>query len=77
MLIHDLTMKYGPVVREGKVTGVMENAFDVIVVSRFIRDMCSGLQLTFQPEFGIEKRVHADKMPLENAVYDEHKDVLS
>jgi len=29
------------------------------------------------PEFGIEKRVHADKMPLDNHVYDEHKQVLS
>ena len=30
-----------------------------------------------QPEFGVEKRVHADKMPLSNTVFDEHKDVLS
>jgi len=32
----------------------------------------------FKPEFGIEKRVHvAEKLPVENAVYDEHGDVLS
>jgi protein SSD1 len=30
-----------------------------------------------QPEFGLEKRVHVDKLPLENYVYDEHKNVLS
>lgn len=30
-----------------------------------------------QPEFGIEKRVHVDKMPLKNSVYDEHADKLS
>jgi hypothetical protein len=30
-----------------------------------------------QPEFRIEKRVHADKMPLLNHVYDEHKRNLS
>jgi protein SSD1 len=30
-----------------------------------------------QPEFGIEKRVHVDKMPLNSTVFDEHKDVLS
>jgi len=33
MLIHDLTEKYGPVVREGRVTGVLDAAFDVVVVS--------------------------------------------
>jgi protein SSD1 len=33
MLIHDLTEKYGPVVREGKVTGVLDAAFDVVIVS--------------------------------------------
>ncbi|OCF35764.1 hypothetical protein I316_02256 [Kwoniella heveanensis BCC8398] len=60
MLIHDLTERYGPVVREGRVTGVLDAAFDVVI-----------------PEFGIEKRVHVDKMPLENVVYDEHKDILS
>jgi protein SSD1 len=32
MLIHDLTEKYGPVVRVGRVTGVLDNAFDVVVV---------------------------------------------
>ncbi|WWD19349.1 hypothetical protein CI109_103808 [Kwoniella shandongensis] len=60
MLIYDLTERYGPVVREAKVTGVLDAAFDVVI-----------------PEFGIEKRVHVDKMPVENVVYDEHKDVLS
>ncbi|KAK8854520.1 hypothetical protein IAR55_003259 [Kwoniella newhampshirensis] len=60
MLIHDLTERYGPVIREAKVTGVLDAAFDVVI-----------------PEFGIEKRVHVDKMPVENVVYDEHKDVLS
>ncbi|TXT09195.1 hypothetical protein VHUM_02669 [Vanrija humicola] len=29
------------------------------------------------PEFGLEKRVHVDKMPLENSVFDEHTNVLS
>lgn len=29
------------------------------------------------PEFGLEKRVHLDKLPLENSVFDEHKNVLS
>ncbi|KIY49261.1 RNB-domain-containing protein [Fistulina hepatica ATCC 64428] len=28
------------------------------------------------PEFGIEKRVHADQMPIENHVYDEHAHTL-
>ncbi|KAK4687107.1 protein SSD1, partial [Tremellales sp. Uapishka_1] len=60
MLIHDLTERYGPVIREGRVTGVLDAAFDVVI-----------------PEFGIEKRVHVDKMPVENTVFDEHKDVLS
>ncbi|WVQ80029.1 hypothetical protein IAT38_002130 [Cryptococcus sp. DSM 104549] len=60
MLIHDLTERYGPVVREARVTGVLDAAFDVVI-----------------PEFGVEKRVHVDKMPVENVVYDEHKDVLS
>jgi len=30
-----------------------------------------------QPEFGIEKRVHVDKMPVHNTVFDEHQDILS
>lgn len=59
-LIHDLTRRYGPVVREAKVIGVLDSAFDVVV-----------------PEFGIEKRVHADKMPLVNHVYDEKGQTLS
>jgi len=29
------------------------------------------------PDFGIEKRVHVDKMPLDNTVYDEHQHILS
>lgn len=33
MLIHDLTEKYGPVVREARVIGVLDAAFDVVVVS--------------------------------------------
>jgi hypothetical protein len=33
MLIHDLTEKYGPVVREARVTGVLDAAFDVVIVS--------------------------------------------
>ncbi|ODN85475.1 hypothetical protein L198_07557 [Cryptococcus wingfieldii CBS 7118] len=60
ILIHDLTERYGPVVRDARVTSVLETAFDVVI-----------------PEFGLEKRVHVDKMPVETAVYDEHKDVLS
>jgi len=59
-LIDDLTKKYGPVVRDAKIVGVLDSAFDVVV-----------------PEFRIEKRVHADKMPLLNHVYDEHKRNLS
>ncbi|KAL7414362.1 hypothetical protein BDY24DRAFT_36922 [Mrakia frigida] len=59
LLLHDLTERYGPVVREAHVVNVLDSAFDVIV-----------------PEFGIEKRVHADQMPLENHVYDEHTDTL-
>lgn len=48
MLIHDLTQRYGPVIREAKVVGVLDAAFDVLV-----------------PEFGIEKRVHVDQMPID------------
>lgn len=33
MLIHDLTERYGPVVREARVTGVLDAAFDVFIVS--------------------------------------------
>ena len=32
MLIHDLTEKYGPVIREGRVLGVLDAAFDVFIV---------------------------------------------
>jgi len=55
VLIHDLTQKYGPVVRQARVVNVLDAAFDVLV-----------------PEFGIEKRVHVDQMPIDNHVYDEH-----
>lgn len=48
VLISDLTQRYGPVVRQAKVIGVLDAAFDVLV-----------------PEFGIEKRVHVDQMPIE------------
>lgn len=48
ILISDLTQRYGPVIRQAKVVGVLDAAFDVYV-----------------PEFGIEKRVHVDQMPIE------------
>ena len=48
VLISDLTQKYGPVVRQARVVGVLDAAFDVLV-----------------PEFGIEKRVHVDQMPID------------
>lgn len=48
LMISDLTQRYGPVVRQAKVVGVLDAAFDVIV-----------------PEFGIEKRVHIDQIPIE------------
>ncbi|TFY81870.1 hypothetical protein EWM64_g2137 [Hericium alpestre] len=59
ILISDLTSRYGPVVRQAKVVGVLDAAFDVLV-----------------PEFGIEKRVHVDQMPIDNHVYDEHTHTL-
>jgi len=59
ILIADLTYRYGPVVRQAKVVGVLDAAFDVLV-----------------PEFGIEKRVHVDQMPIDNHVYDEHTHTL-
>ncbi|KAL0574675.1 Translational repressor [Marasmius crinis-equi] len=59
VLISDLTQRYGPVVRQAKVVGVLDAAFDVLV-----------------PEFGIEKRVHVDQMPIDNHVYDEHTHTL-
>ncbi|KAL6309697.1 RNB-domain-containing protein [Sparassis latifolia] len=55
ILVSDLTQRYGPVVRQARVIGVLDAAFDVLV-----------------PEFGIEKRVHVDQMPIDNHVYDEH-----
>jgi protein SSD1 len=59
VLISDLTQRYGPVVRQARVVGVLDAAFDVLV-----------------PEFGIEKRVHVDQMPIDNHVYDEHTRTL-
>ncbi|EPQ59425.1 RNB-domain-containing protein [Gloeophyllum trabeum ATCC 11539] len=59
VLISDLTHRYGPVVRQARVVGVLDAAFDVYV-----------------PEFGIEKRVHVDQMPIDNHVYDEHTHTL-
>jgi protein SSD1 len=76
-LVADLTQRYGPVIRQAKVVGVLDAAFDVLV-----------------PEFGIEKRVHVDQMPIDvrytkmaicygfstpsfqNHVYDEHTHTL-
>ncbi len=51
VLISDLTQRYGPVVRQAKVIGVLDAAFDVLI-----------------PEFGIEKRVHVDQMPIDVSV---------
>lgn len=59
VLVADLTQRYGPVIRQAKVVGVLDAAFDVLV-----------------PEFGIEKRVHVDQMPIDNHVYDEHTHTL-
>ncbi|THH32915.1 hypothetical protein EUX98_g1301 [Antrodiella citrinella] len=59
ILISDLTQRYGPVIRQARVVGVLDAAFDVLV-----------------PEFGIEKRVHVDQMPIDNHVYDDHKHSL-
>jgi protein SSD1 len=59
LLISDLTQRYGPVIRQAKVIGVLDAAFDVVV-----------------PEFGIEKRVHLDQMPIDNHVYDQHTHTL-
>ncbi|KAF8655224.1 hypothetical protein AX16_003131 [Volvariella volvacea WC 439] len=59
VLISDLTQRYGPVVRQAKVVGVLDAAFDVLI-----------------PEFGIEKRVHVDQMPIDNHVYDERAHTL-
>ncbi|KAF9567331.1 SSD1 protein [Agrocybe pediades] len=59
VLIADLTNRYGPVIRQAKVVGVLDAAFDVLV-----------------EEFGIEKRVHVDQMPIDNHVYDEHTHTL-
>lgn len=60
LLIHDLTVRYGPVVRQATIMSVLDAAFDVIV-----------------HEFGIEKRVHVDQIPVEHYSYEEHNGVLS
>ncbi|KAK0541810.1 Translational repressor, partial [Tilletia horrida] len=60
LLIHDLTMRYGPVIRNATVIGVLDAAFDVVV-----------------SEFGVEKRVHVDQMPIEHHIHDEHTNQLS
>jgi protein SSD1 len=60
LLVHDLTVRYGPVVRQATIMGVLDSAFDVVV-----------------HEFGIEKRVHVDQIPVEHFSYDEHDGVLS
>jgi protein SSD1 len=60
LLVHDLTVRYGPVVRQATIMGVLDAAFDVIV-----------------HEFGIEKRVHVDQIPVEHTSYDERDNVLS
>lgn len=52
VLVADLTQRYGPVIRQAKVVGVLDAAFDVLV-----------------PEFGIEKRVHVDQMPIDVSVF--------
>lgn len=59
LLISDLTQRYGPVVRQARVVGVLDAAFDVLI-----------------PEFGIEKRVHVDQMPIDNHVFEEHSHTL-
>ncbi|KAG8914944.1 hypothetical protein FRC00_009355 [Tulasnella sp. 408] len=59
LLVSDLTQRFGPVIRQARVVGVLDSAFDVLI-----------------PEFGIEKRVHVDQMPIENHVYDEHTHTL-
>jgi hypothetical protein len=51
LLIADLTQRYGPVIRQASVVGVLDAAFDVVV-----------------PEFGIEKRVHIDQIPIDVGV---------
>ncbi|KAE8269781.1 hypothetical protein A4X09_0g2548 [Tilletia walkeri] len=60
LLIHDLTMRYGPVIRNATVIGVLDAAFDVVI-----------------SEFGVEKRVHVDQMPIEHHIHDEHSNQLS
>lgn len=60
LLIHDLTMRYGPVIRTATVIGVLDAAFDVVI-----------------SEFGVEKRVHVDQMPIEHHIHDEHSNQLN
>ena len=52
LLIADLTTRYGPVVRQARVVGVLDAAFDVLVL-----------------DFGIEKRVHVDQMPIDVRIH--------
>ncbi|CAO1632312.1 unnamed protein product [Parajaminaea phylloscopi] len=60
LLVHDLTVRYGPVMRQATVTGVLDAAFDIVV-----------------PEFGIEKRVHIDQIPVQHHTYEERDHSLS
>lgn len=60
LLIHDLTVRYGPVVRSATVIGVLDAAFDVLV-----------------PEFGVEKRVHVDQIPVSRSTYTEASNTLT
>ena len=46
MLIHDLTERYGPVIRTGRVTGVLDAAFDVVLVSSLSLSCDSRLRCT-------------------------------
>ena len=46
MLIHDLTERYGPVVREGRVTGVLDAAFDIFIVSSWSFDVWTELTIS-------------------------------
>jgi protein SSD1 len=46
MLIHDLTDKYGLVIRQARVTSVLDAAFDVVIVSLSLRPIASPGGLT-------------------------------
>ena len=60
ILVSDLTHRYGPVIRQATVVGVLEAAFDVLI-----------------SEFGIEKRVHVDQMPIDVSYQVTHFSVCS